>query len=344
MGTFLNIDYSTWWFLVIGAVFTGYAILDGFDLGAGALHLFFNKEESRRIALNAIGPVWDGNEVWLVIGGGTLFAGFPKVYAAVFSAFYIPFMLFLTMLIFRAVSIEFRSKEPMKWWRKTWDVSYCISSTMLAFLLGVVLGNVLIGIPIDANGNFTGSTLYFLNPYAIMVGITTLALFMMHGAIFLVMKTESRLYAKLTIMVKNTTIFFAISVLLLSFYTLLYVPHLTHTIRNNSWMFAIPVIMVLSIANITRQITKRNYMYAFLSSSLTVSLLLVIVAIELYPNLLISTTNPAYTLTVQNSASSSKSLEIMLLFVAVGVPLAALYTSFVFWTFKGKVKLNEMSY
>lgn len=344
MGTFLNIDYSTWWFLVIGAVFTGYAILDGFDLGAGALHLFFNKEESRRIALNAIGPVWDGNEVWLVIGGGTLFAGFPKVYAAVFSAFYIPFMLFLTMLIFRAISIEFRSKEPMKWWRKTWDVSYCISSAMIAFLLGVVLGNVLMGIPIDANGNFTGSVLYFLNPYAIMVGITTLALFMMHGAIFLVMKTESRLYAKLTIMVKNTTIFFAISILLLSFYTLLYVPHLTNTIRHNSWMFAIPVIMVLSIANITRQITKRKYLYAFLSSSVTVSLLLVIVAIELYPKLLISTTNPAYTLTVFNSASSSKSLEIMLLFVAVGVPLAALYTSFVFWTFKGKVKLNEMSY
>lgn len=344
MGTFLNIDYSTWWFLVIGAVFTGYAILDGFDLGAGALHLFFNKEESRRIALNAIGPVWDGNEVWLVIGGGTLFAGFPKVYAAVFSAFYIPFMLFLTMLIFRAVSIEFRSKEPMKWWRKTWDVSYCISSTMLAFLLGVVLGNVLMGIPIDANGNFTGTTLYFLNPYAIMVGITTLALFMMHGAIYLVMKTESRLYAKLTIMVKNTTIFFAISVLLLSFYTLLYVPHLSNTIKQNNWMFLIPVIMVLSIANITRQITKRKYMYAFLSSALTVSLLLVIVAIELYPNLLISTTNPAYTLTVQNASSSSKSLEIMLLFVAVGVPLAALYTAFVFWTFKGKVKLNEMSY
>jgi cytochrome d ubiquinol oxidase subunit II len=344
MGTFLNIDYSTWWFLVIGAVFTGYAILDGFDLGAGALHLFFNKEESRRIALNAIGPVWDGNEVWLVIGGGTLFAGFPKVYAAVFSAFYIPFMLFLTMLIFRAISIEFRSKEPMKWWRKTWDISYCISSAMIAFLLGVVLGNVLMGIPIDANGNFTGSILYFLNPYAIMVGITTLALFMMHGAIFLVMKTESRLYAKLTIMVKNTTIFFAISILLLSFYTLLYVPHLTNTIRHNSWMFVIPVIMVLSIANITRQITKRKYLYAFLSSSLTVSLLLVIVAIELYPKLLISTTNPAYTLTVFNSSSSSKSLEIMLLFVALGVPLAALYTAFVFWTFKGKVKLNEMSY
>jgi cytochrome d ubiquinol oxidase subunit II len=344
MGTFLGIDYPTLWFLVIGAVFTGYAILDGFDLGAGALHLFLKKEESRRIAINAIGPVWDGNEVWLVIGGGTLFAGFPKVYAAVFSAFYIPFMLFLTMLIFRAISIEFRSKEPMQWWRKAWDISYCISSAMIALMLGIVLGNVLIGIPIDAEGNFTGGVLYFLNPYAILVGVTTLALFMMHGAIFLVMKTESRLYVKLTILVKNTTIFFAICVLLLSFYTLLYVPHLSNRIRQNEWMFAIPVLMVLSIANITRQIAKRRYRFAFLSSALTVSLLLVIIAIELYPNMLLSTTSPANTLTVHNASSSSKSLQVQLLFAAIGVPLAALYTGFVFWTFKGKVKLDEMSY
>jgi cytochrome d ubiquinol oxidase subunit II len=344
MGTFLGVDYSTLWFLVIGAVFTGYAILDGFDLGAGSLHLFFNKEESRRITLNAIGPVWDGNEVWLVIGGGTLFSGFPKVYASIFSAFYIPFMLFLTMLIFRAISIEFRSKEPMKWWRKTWDISYCVSSTLIALMLGVVLGNILIGIPIDKQGNFTGNTFYFLNTYAILVGITTVALFMMHGAIFLVMKTENRLYAKLTILVKNTTIFFVISVLILTFYTLLYIPHLSEKIRHNTWMFVLPIAMVFCIANIARLITKRKYLYAFLCSSLTVALLLIIVAIELYPNIVISTSNPAHTLTVHNSSSSSKSLQIQLIFVAIGVPLAALYTGFVFWTFRGKVKLNELSY
>src|SRR6218665_3805779 len=126
METILGLNLATWWFLVIGGIFSGYAILDGFDLGAGALHLFFNKEESRRKALNAIGPVWDGNEVWLVIGGGALFAGFPLVYATIFSAFYEPFMIFLVMLIFRAISIEFRSKEPMLWWRKAWDISYSI--------------------------------------------------------------------------------------------------------------------------------------------------------------------------------------------------------------------------
>lgn len=344
METFFGIEYSTLWFLVVGATFTGYAILDGFDLGAGAIHLFFNKEESRRIALNAIGPVWDGNEVWLVIGGGTLFAGFPKVYAAVFSAFYIPFMLFLVALIFRAISIEFRSKEKMQWWRKMWDISYCISSIVVALSLGVVLGNVLIGLPIDKAGNYKGSTFDFLNPYALMVGVTTLALFMMHGAIYLVMKTEKRLYTKLTIIVKNTTIFFVISVLLLSFYTLLYVPHLSQRIKENPWLFFIPVAMVLAVANITRRITQQKYRQAFLSSAVVISLLLILIAVELYPNLVLSSIDEQYNLTVQNASSSQKSLEIMLIVAAIGVPLVGIYTAFVYKTFRGKVKLDEMSY
>ena len=145
METLFGLDYPTWWFLVVGGLFSGYAILDGFDFGAGAWHLFFDKEKHRRLALNAIGPVWDGNEVWLVIGGGALFAGFPVLYASLFSGMYIPFMLFLMFIIFRAISIEFRGKEEMKWWKTTWDISYSISSIMLAFLLGVVLGNVLQG-------------------------------------------------------------------------------------------------------------------------------------------------------------------------------------------------------
>lgn len=344
MDTFLGLDYATWWYLVVGASFSGYAILDGFDLGAGAIHLFFNKEESRRTALNAIGPVWDGNEVWLVIGGGALFAGFPKVYAAVFSAFYIPFTLFLIALITRAISIEFRSKEPMGWWRKAWDICYCVSSITVTFSLGLILGNCLLGLPIDKDGVYRGELFDFLNPYAIMVGVTTLALFMMHGAIYLVMKTEKRLYTKLTIIVKNTTIFFVICILLLSFYTILYIPHLSHQIKSHVWLFLVPVIMVLAIANITRCITKQQYLKAFFSSALTISLLLVIVAIELYPNLVLSSLNEDWNLTVHNASSSQKSLRILLTIAAVGVPLVASYTTFVFWTFKGKVKLDEMSY
>ncbi|MCB0628614.1 MAG: cytochrome d ubiquinol oxidase subunit II [Saprospiraceae bacterium] len=344
METFLGIDYPTWWFLLVGGVFSGYAILDGFDLGAGAWHLFFKKEESRRIALNAVGPVWDGNEVWLVIGGGALFAGFPEVYATMFSAMYIPFMLFLAFLIFRAVSIEFRSKEKMLWWRRMWDTSYSIASVMLAFLLGVVLGNVLQGAAIGSDMEFQGSWLEFINPYAIMVGVTTLALFMMHGAIYLLLKTEGRLFAKLTILLRRGIIFFIIAFAVTTLYTLIYIPHLSDDFKSSPELFIFPVLAFLSIANLPRLASKRKYRLAFVFSSLTVSLLLSLVAIELYPVLIISTLDEAYNITVYNAASSEKSLGIMLLIAAIGVPLVAAYTFFVYKTFSGKVELDETSY
>lgn len=344
MGTFIGIDYSTWWFLVVGALFSGYAILDGFDLGAGAWHLFFKKEESRRIALNAIGPVWDGNEVWLVIGGGALFAGFPIVYANMFSAMYIPFMLFLAALIFRAVAIEFRSKEPMQLWRTMWDVSYSISSITLALLLGVVLGNILIGIPLDEEMKFRGSWLSFLNPYALMVGVTTVAAFMMHGAIYLGMKTQGKLFTQIYAFLKKSIIFFVISFIMVTIYTLIYIPHLTDRFKANQWMFIIPAIAFLAIANIPRLATKKKFLQAFLFSALSLAMLLMIVAIELYPVIIFNTANEAYHITVQNSASSSKSLRIMLTMAAIGVPLIATYTNFVYKTFWGKVELDEHSY
>ena len=344
MDTFLGIDYPTLWYLVLGAVFTGYAILDGFDLGAGAWHLFFKQEKSRRIALNAVGPVWDGNEVWLVIAGGALFAGFPVVYASVFSAMYVPFMLFLAFLIFRAVSIEFRSKEPMKWWRKLWDISYSVSSTMLAVLLGVVLGNVLQGMAIGTDKEFEGNWLSFINPYAIMVGISTLALFMMHGAIYLIMKTEGKQFARMIVQAKRAIIFFLVSFGLTTVYTLIYFPHLSDRFKENPGFFIIPLIAFLSIANIPRLLSKQKYWYAFIFSSVTVAMLLIIVAFELYPTIIISTSDPANSLTIYNASSSTKSLGIMLIMAAIGAPLVAIYTGFVFWTFKGKVKMDEMSY
>ncbi|MBC6992940.1 cytochrome d ubiquinol oxidase subunit II [Neolewinella lacunae] len=342
--TVAGIDYPTLWFLVVGAVFTGYGILDGFDLGAGAWHLFFRKEESRRIALNAVGPVWDGNEVWLVIGGGTLFAGFPVVYASLFSAMYIPLMLFLFALIFRAISIEFRSKEPMPWWRQLWDVSYSVSSALLALLLGVVLGNVLLGMPLDANHEFTGSWLSFLNPYALLVGVTTLALFMMHGAIYLTMKTEGRLFAKVNQLLQRSIIAFIILFILTTLYTLLYIPHLSDDFRSNASLFIIPALAVLSIANIPRLVTKRKYLSAFLFSALTVGLLLITVAIELYPIILLDSSGVGNSITVYNGVASNKSLGIMLTFVLIGGPLAVGYTAFVYKTFWGKVKMDEHSY
>ena len=273
METLLGLDYPTWWFLVVGGLFSGYAILDGFDFGAGAWHLFFKKEESRRIALNAVGPVWDGNEVWLVIGGGALFAGFPVMYATLFSSLYIPFMLFLLFIIFRAISIEFRSKEPMLWWRKTWDIGYSVSSIMLAFLLGVVLGNILNGIAIGENYSYHGSGFFeFLNPYALMTGFTTLFLFMAHGAIYLLLKTEGRLYAKLTVLLKKGMILFMVAFGITTLYTLLYIPHLSDKFQSNPLLFIVPLLTFLSIANVPRLANKKNFKWAFFFSSLTISL------------------------------------------------------------------------
>lgn len=345
METFLGMDYPTWWYLVVGGLFSGYAILDGFDFGAGAWHLFFKKEKSRRIALNAIGPVWDGNEVWLVIGGGALFAGFPLLYATLFSALYIPFMLFLAFIIFRAIAIEFRSKEKMRWWRRLWDVSYSVSSIMLAFLLGVVLGNVLLGIQIDGNHNYTGSGFFeFLNPYALLTGFTTLSLFMMHGAIYLLLKTEGRLYIKIRFLLKKAMIFFMLSFGVTTLYTLLFIPHLSDDFKSNPILFIIPVLTFLSIANVPRLAHKKKFRTAFLFSSLTISLMMVLVAVELYPVLLHSTIDPSYQITVYNAASSTKSLRIMLTIAAIGAPLVLGYTFFVYRTFRGKVQLDETSY
>ncbi|MCB0264058.1 MAG: cytochrome d ubiquinol oxidase subunit II [Calditrichaeota bacterium] len=345
METLFGIDYPTWWFLVVGALFSGYAILDGFDFGAGAFHLFFKKEESRRIALNAVGPVWDGNEVWLVIGGGALFAGFPVVYATLFSAMYVPFMLFLLFIIFRAISIEFRSKEPMRWWRQMWDVSYSISSIMLAFLLGVVLGNVLQGIAIGPDYVYQGAGFFeFLNLYSILVGLTSLTLFMSHGAIYLLLKTEGKLYKQLLELQKYAMIFFIVTFSITTLYTLLYIPHLSDDFRSNQILFLLPVLAFLSIANLPRLASQRKFLQAFIFSSLTISFLLILSAIELYPNILLSTVDPAYNIDVYNAASSQKTLEIMMTIVAIGAPLVAGYTIFVYKTFSGKVKLDEASY
>ena len=250
--TLFGLDYPTLWFLVVGGVFSGYAILDGFDLGAGSLHLFFKKEENRRIALNAVGPVWDGNEVWLVIGGVALFAGFPDLYATLFSGLYVAFMLFVALLIFRAVSIEFRSKEKMLWWRKLWDTTYMISSSGLSIALGAVLANVLEGMPINEAGDYVGNGWDFLSPYAIIIGLTTWALFMMHGAIYLALKTQGAMYEFVTLWVKRSIIFFILMFLIASGYTMLFVEHMVAPLKEHPVLLLLPLVALLSIANIPR--------------------------------------------------------------------------------------------
>jgi cytochrome d ubiquinol oxidase subunit II len=338
------LDLNTIWFILVGVLLTGYALLDGFDLGAGALHLLARKDEERRIILNAIGPVWDGNEVWLVTGGGALFAAFPHVYATVFSGFYLALMLLLVMLIFRAVAIEFRGKQPMPWWRKTWDTSFSVTSLASGLLLGVALGNIAAGVPLGPDHEFAGTFLGLLNPYSLLVGVTTVALFTMHGAIYLVLKTEGALHDKARGWVNNAIIFFIICYAATTMATLLYAPHMTATIKAHPILFGVALLDMLAIANIPREIHHGRDFRAFLSSCAAMAALMALFGIGMYPDIVAASNGPANSLTIYNAASSAKTLSIMLVIAIIGVPLVLAYTASIYWVFRGKVKLDRFSY
>ncbi|HQI39754.1 MAG: cytochrome d ubiquinol oxidase subunit II [Ignavibacteriales bacterium UTCHB2] len=337
-------DLNTIWFFLIGILLIGYSILDGFDLGVGALHLLVKDDTERRIMLNSIGPVWDGNEVWLVTGGGALFAAFPHVYATVFSGFYSAIMLLLFMLIFRAVAIEFRSKRPMRWWRQMWDVAFSIASILIAFLAGVAVGNLITGIPLNANKEFIGSFWGLINPYTVLVGVTTVSLFMMHGAIYGVMKTEQALHDKLRGWVNNTIIFFIICYITTTMSTLIYYPHMIQHFKEVPALFVLAILNMLAIANIPREILKGKDFFAFLSSCASIAALLALFAFGVFPNFVIASNNPEFSLNIYNAASSQKTLNIMLIIALIGIPFVLAYTISIYWIFRGKVKLNNMSY
>lgn len=337
-------DLNIIWFILVGILLGGYAILDGFDLGIGSLHLLTKTDEERRIMINSIGPVWDGNEVWLVTGGGALFAAFPEVYATVFSGFYTAFILLLFVLIFRAVAIEFRSKEPMKWWRNMWDAAFSVSSIIIPLLMGVALGNIAIGIPLNAEKEFAGSFLGLLNPFALLVGITTVALFMMHGSIYGVMKTEGKMQDKIRSWVNNTIIFFVICYVTTTMATLIYYPHMVNHFKQYPALFILALLNMLAIANIPREIYHRREFNAFLSSCASILALLGLFAIGIFPNMVLSSTDPANSLNIYNAASSQKTLSIMLTVAIIGIPFVLGYTASIYWIFRGKVKLDATSY
>lgn len=333
------------WFSVFVLLLTGYAVLDGFDLGVGILHLFSKKDVERRLMLNSIGPVWDGNEVWLVTAGGALFAGFPDVYATLCSAFYLPVMVLLSGLIFRAVAIEFRSKQPMAWWRWMWDIFFCVASFIIAFILGVIMGNLIRGIPLDSTKEYTGYFLDLFNSYALLVGFFTAALFAMHGAIYLMMKTEGELHEHLRGFVNPTIILFIMLYAITTFATLIYMPHMIENIRERPYFFIVALINMFAIANIPRCIHLGYDGRAFISSSINIICLLALYAIGTYPEVIRASNAPeTLSLTIFNSASSLKTLKILFLMAIIGVPLVASYTIGIYWIFKGKVRLDSRSY
>lgn len=333
------------WFTIFVILLIGYAILDGFDLGVGMLHLFAKKDEERRVMLNSIGPVWDGNEVWLVTAGGALFAGFPDIYATMLSSFYMPVMILLSGLIFRAVAIEFRSKQSMRWWRGTWDTVFFIGSVLISFMLGMILGNLIRGIPLDAHKEFTGTAGTIFNFYAILVGVLTVSLFAMHGSIYILMKTEGEFHDKMRSWTNPCIIFFIILYAVTTMATLIYMPHMLRAFHDRPIFFLVAVANILFVANIPREISLGRDYRAFASSCLNIICLLALFAIGTYPQVIRSTNDPDnLSLTIYNSASSTLTLKILYLIAFIGMPLVIAYTTAVYYIFRGKVKIDPHSY
>jgi cytochrome d ubiquinol oxidase subunit II len=333
------------WYILFVVIIAGYVILDGFDMGVGILHLLVAKtDDERRISLNSIGPIWDGNEVWLITGGGALFAAFPMVYASLFSGFYTAMMLVLLVLILRTVAIEFRSKRPAASWRSLWDVIFCVASLLMALLFGVAFGNVLGGVALDAQGNITSGLIALLNPFALVVGVTTVFKLGLQGGVYLTMKTGGELQARVRRIVPALMLVFFILNTLVVLATAVFHVHIFQQYRTHLWLVIFPAAALAALVAAWWFLRKGEDLKAFIGTSAMIACLILSGAAGLFPNLLISTIDSAYNLTIYNAASQPNTLAVMLIIALIGIPFVLLYTSGIYYIFRGKVVLGPRSY
>ena len=334
-------DLHSVWFLLVAVLIAGYAVLDGFDLGVGVLHLFARSEDERRVHLQAVGPVWDGNEVWLLTGGGALFAAFPAVYATVFSGFYLALMLLLFALILRAVSIEFRGQLAAPRWRRAFDWGFGVGSLLPAVLLGVAVGNILRGVPIAVDGSYTGTFLGLLSPYAVLVGLCSLAFFVLHGALYLHMKADGEQGARMGRLALRLWVAWLVLYLGATAATAVVSPHLFAGLAACPvfWPFAV----LLAAATVTVPLALRGgrERLAFVASSTTIVAMIGIAGVSLYPRLVPSLTDLAYSLTIDNAASTPRTQTVMLVIALVGMPIVLAYTVLIHRAFRGRIKPSE---
>jgi cytochrome d ubiquinol oxidase subunit II len=331
------------WFFLLGALFIGYSILDGFDLGVGAWHLRARRDEERRTMLNAIGPVWDGNEVWLISAGGVLFGAFPSVYATVFSGFYLALMLVLLVLMLRAVAFEFRSKQESPRWRSAWDIVFSLSSIAAAILFGVALGNILRGIPLDENFLYADSFLALLNPYALLIGVLSLAMFAYHGALYVVLKAPGELEQRARRWADSAGPVYLILFLIASGFTVALHPHLLRNYSNAAILWIVPLLAIAAIALSIVLHRRGQGRHSFIASSLSIALMWILAGSGLYPDLVPALGTPEQSINISNGASPDSTLLAMLVISALSFPFVLGYTIWVYRVFKGKVDVSSKS-
>jgi cytochrome bd ubiquinol oxidase subunit II len=337
------------WFVLWGVLWAGYFMLDGFDLGLGSLLPVLAKNDTeRRIIYNSMGPFWDGNEVWLISAGGVTFAAFPTFYAVLFSSLYSALMLVLFALILRGVAFEFRGKVDSPAWRSIWDGCIVVGSFLPALLLGVAFANIFRGIPIDADGVYQGTLLTLLNPYGLMGGLFFLGLFLMHGGLWLAIKSEGDLQQRAAALVARLWV-----PLLIAAVTFLgatwFATRLYDNYLNNPLLFVVPLSLI-PLAAVGGLLLMRVYIgrqqwwSAWFASSVTIVAVTLFGVVGLYPNLLPSSLDPTFNLTIYNAASSPLTLKIMLGVALTFVPIVIAYQTWVYRLFKDKVTEEDLRY
>ena len=333
------LDLPTIWFLLIGVLIAGYAVLDGFDLGAGILHLWVARgDEQRRSVIAAIGPVWDGNEVWLLTAGGALFAAFPVVYATVFSGFYLALMLLLVALIFRAVAIEFRDQEANQRWRSAWDVAFAVGSLVAALLLGVAIGNIVMGLPLDADGLYRGGLLGLLRPFPLAVGLLTVALFSWHGAGWLVLKTDADVQVRAA-RARSGALIAVVALWLVATVVAFATAGSATEPFGQPLAWLAPAAFLGAVGAAWWFAHHGRDALAMVGSGAAILALMAIVGVALHPDL-VPSTGAGASITVADAASSELTLTVMLVIALLGMPLVLLYTAYVYSRFAGKVQLQ----
>ncbi|MFW2513428.1 cytochrome d ubiquinol oxidase subunit II [Demequina sp. SO4-13] len=329
-------DLATFWFMLIAVLWTGYFVLEGFDFGVAMLMEKVGKgDRGRRTALNTIGPVWDGNEVWLLTAGGAMFAAFPEWYATLFSGFYFPLLLILLALIVRAVAIEYRGKIDDDTWRRRWDWIIMGSAWVPAILWGVAFANIVRGVPIDETFTYTGGFFNLLSPYALLGGATTLALFLSHGAIFLSLKTNGVVRERSEAVARQMA---PIALTIAGVFAVW-----TQLMYSAVWWTWIPVaVAALGLATAVVAGRLGRYGYAFTGNAVAIAFAVVLLYGSLYPNVMPSSTDPAFSLTVENASSTDYTLTVMTWVALILTPVVLVYQGWTYWVFRRRLSAENI--
>jgi cytochrome d ubiquinol oxidase subunit II len=329
------VDLNTLWFVLVAVLFTGFFVLEGFDYGVGVLLPFVARTDAeRRRVINTIGPVWDGNEVWILTGGGAIFAAFPHWYATLFSGFYLALFVVLAALIVRGVAFEFRSKAPSPAWRATWDWAIFVGSLLPAILWGTALANLLKGVPIDGSKTYVGTFFDLLSPYTLVAGLASLAVFVTHGAIFLELKSTDPIRARARAAIRRVGP--VATVLLVAFVVGTYLwTDVYERLGVNPGL--VPLLALSSLLTAGYLIHRERMGWAFVATSLAIVFSVATLFLALFPRVMVSSLNPEWSLTIYNASSTPYTLRIMSLIAAVFVPIVLAYQGWTYWVFRHRI-------